>query len=130
MVDRILERFVVDDFDGDTAILYGPQDAFQMIEEGQQWTLTFDHDEHTWVAASYEDEDDPMGTVELEGLWDEEGHMFYGHVGRSESAVPYVSPAHEGEGDGPLAEALVHSVVCCDEPLGQRGSVPEVLHGH
>ena len=32
MVDRILERFIVDDFDGETAILYGPQGPFQMME--------------------------------------------------------------------------------------------------
>jgi hypothetical protein len=32
MVDHILSRFVVDDFDGETAILYGPQGPFQMME--------------------------------------------------------------------------------------------------
>jgi hypothetical protein len=32
MTDHILSQFVVDDFDGETAILYGPQGPFQMME--------------------------------------------------------------------------------------------------
>ncbi len=76
MTERILEQFTVDDFDGQTAILYGPQGPFQMMTA--QWTLTFDEVLHTWMAVSYEDEDDTTGTIEMEGTWDDEGHMFYG----------------------------------------------------
>ena len=80
MANHLHRRFTVDDFDGQTAILYGPQDPFNMMEDDQQWTLHFDEDQHTWRAVSYEDEDDPVGTIELEGTWDDEGHMFYSRL--------------------------------------------------
>jgi hypothetical protein len=75
MVDVILSRFIVDDFDGETAILWEAQGPFTMMEG--MWTLRFDSDDHTWEAASYEDENDSSGTVELTGTWDDDGHMFY-----------------------------------------------------
>ena len=72
-MEKILERFVVDDFDGETAELHGPQGIFDMMEG--RWTLTFDQDNFTWQAIQYEDEDDPHGILECEGSWDRQGYF-------------------------------------------------------
>ena len=95
----------------------------------------FDHDEHTWQAVSFEDEDDTFGTIEMEGSWDEEGHMFYPdllrRLGSSESPgvlqgpVPDVSPSDQRERHFSFADASVDGVVHLDQPLGERGSVLE-----
>jgi hypothetical protein len=89
----------------------------------------FNHDDHTWQAVSFEDEDDTFGTIEMEGQWDDEGHMFYPdllrRLERSESAVPDVSPSHHREWHFSFADAGVDGVVHLDQPLGQRGPVLE-----
>ena len=72
-MEKILEQFYVDDFDGETAELHGPQGPFDMMEG--RWTLTFDQENFKWTAIQYEDEDDPHGTFELEGTWTPGGKL-------------------------------------------------------
>jgi hypothetical protein len=43
MVDHILSQFVVDDFDGETAILYGPQGPFEMMQGPCPFNEPVDH---------------------------------------------------------------------------------------
>ena len=72
-MDRILEQFCVDDFDGETAMLSGPQGPFDMMEG--RWSLTFDQENFKWSAVQFEDDDDLQGTFELEGTWNMEGQL-------------------------------------------------------
>ena len=79
-MEKILEQFYVDDFDGETAILHGPQGPFDMMDE--RWSLTFDQENFKWTAIQYEDEDDPHGTFELEGTWNLRGELFVNGIVR------------------------------------------------
>lgn len=64
-MEEILKDLVIDDTDGETFMLYGPQRApFDMMDG--HWSIVF-NEEGTWQAIQYEDEDDPHGTIELEG---------------------------------------------------------------
>jgi len=74
-MEKILEGLDLDDFDGETAYLYGPQRAPFDIMDGR-WALYFTDD--TWQAVQFEDEDDPHGDIVLEGPLDPCGETLEG----------------------------------------------------